>query len=88
MSPHDELASTRYCLANPGSEYLVFQPGGHGYFTVNLSDAKGSLAVEWFNVNADRMLPGETVEGGGRRLFRTPFPGPAALYLKRTGGVR
>ncbi len=88
MSPHDELASTRYCLANPGSEYLVFQPGGHGYFTVNLSDAKGSLAVEWFNVNADRMLPGETVEGGGRRLFRTPFPGPAALYLRRTGDVR
>jgi hypothetical protein len=23
------------------------------------------------------------VEGGERRSFRTPFPGPAVLYLKR-----
>jgi hypothetical protein len=42
MSPHNDLVSTGYCLANPGSEYLVFQPGSRGYFTVNLSDAKGS----------------------------------------------
>ena len=88
MSPHNELASTGYCLASPGSEYLVFQPGSRGYFTVNLSDAKGSFAVEWFNVNADRILAGETIEGGGRPLLRTPFPGPAVLYLRGTGGVR
>jgi hypothetical protein len=88
MSPHDELASTRYCLAKPGSEYLVFQPGGRGEFTVNLSDAAGSFAVEWFDVNADKTLPGEAVEGGGRRIFRTPFPGPAVLYVKYKDNVR
>ena len=26
MVPHGELASTNYCLSNPGSEYLVYQP--------------------------------------------------------------
>lgn len=84
MSPHDALASTRYCLAKPGSEYVVFQPGGRGEFTVNLSDAKGSFAVEWFDVNADKTLPGEPVESGGLRIFRTPFTGPAVLHLKCT----
>src|SRR5262245_55206800 len=26
--PHGELASTKYCLANPGQEYLVYLPEG------------------------------------------------------------
>jgi hypothetical protein len=51
---------------------------------VDLSDAKGSFLVEWFDINADKSVPGGQVEGGGRRAFRTPFPGPAALYLKRS----
>jgi len=86
MSPHDELASTQYCLAKPGFEYLVFQPGGRGGFSVNLSDAKGQLAAEWFNVNTGKTEPGGLVEGGRRTNFRTPFPGPAVLYLKRADG--
>lgn len=85
MSPHDALASTRYCLAKPGSEYVIFQPGGRGEFAVNLSDAKGSFAAEWFDVNANKTLPGAPVESGGLRIFRTPFPGPAVLHLRRTG---
>ncbi|MCX6619208.1 MAG: hypothetical protein NTZ98_24315, partial [Acidobacteria bacterium] len=82
MTPHNELASVRYCLAKPGSEYLVFQPGGRGVFTVNLKGAEGTLAVEWLNINADATVPGKPVQGAGVRAFTTPFPGPAALYLK------
>ena len=88
MTPHDAFASTGYCLANPGHEYLVFQPGGRGEFSVNLSDAAGSLTVEWFDVNGGKTIPGKNAEGGARRAFVTPFPGPAVLYLKRTAGVR
>jgi hypothetical protein len=88
MVPHDALASTQYCLAKPGSEYLVFQPGSRGEFTVNLSDAKGSFKVEWFDVNAAKTVPGKAVEGGERRIFSTPFPGPAVLYLKRAGDAQ
>ena len=39
-APHGELASTNYCLANPGKEYLVFLPDG-GDVTVDLSAARG-----------------------------------------------
>jgi hypothetical protein len=88
MPPHDALASTQYCLANPGVEYLVFQPGVRGEFTVNLSDGRGPYAVEWFDVNTGKQSAGGTVAGGARAIFRTPFPGPAVLYLKRTGDAR
>jgi hypothetical protein len=88
MAPHNELASVRYCLAKPGSEYLIFQPGGRGVFTVNLKGAEGTLAVEWLNINADATVPGKPVQGGGARAFTTPFPGPAALYLKLMSEAR
>jgi len=28
LVPHPELASTRYCLAKPGKEYVVYLPEG------------------------------------------------------------
>ena len=81
MTPEEKLSATRYCLANRGKEYLVFQHN-KGEFTLDLSDAKGTFNVEWFNVNADRAVPAKSVQGGATRTFTTPFPGPAALYLK------
>ena len=82
MVPMNNLSQTGYCLANPGKEYLAFQPGNKGEFTVNLKDAAGTFTVEWLDVYADRVVPGKAVEGGGARTFTTPFAGPAALYLK------
>jgi len=38
-----------------------------------------------FDTNS-KFIPGKPVRGDGRRLFTTPFPGPAAVYLKRAGG--
>jgi hypothetical protein len=85
MVPRDDLASVHYCLAKPGSEYLVFQPGNHGEFTVDLRDGDGPYAVEWLNVYSGKTLLGKPVRGGGRTIFITPFGGPAALYLKAGG---
>lgn len=82
MVPHDALSNTRYCLANPGREYLVFQPGIRGLFSVNLRAAKGECAVEWLNVTTGETRRGAPVGGGTARSFATPFPGPAVLYLK------
>jgi hypothetical protein len=86
MTPHNELSSVRYCLAKPGSEYLVFQPGGRGEFTVDLSEAAASFSVEWLNVYQAVNVIGEPVRGGSITTFRTPFGGPAVLYLKATAG--
>jgi len=82
MVPSDDLSETTYCLADKGKEYLVFQAGDRGEFTVNLTDAPGTFSVEWFSANAGTAQAGKPVKGGGTRVFTTPFGGPAALYLK------
>lgn len=81
MTPQEKLATTRYCLAAPGSEYLVFQHD-KGEFTVDLKTARGELTAEWFDLTRNLALPAPPVRGGDVRTFTTPFPGPAALHLK------
>ena len=78
--PHGELASTGYCLANPAKEYLVFLPDG-GEVTVNLSAARGNLAVEWLRPVDGSVTQGEAVAGGAERTLSPPFDGDAVLYL-------
>jgi putative heme-binding domain-containing protein len=83
MVPEDALAQTTYCLAERGREYLVFQAGDKGEFTLRLTDAPGTFSVEWLNVSNGQTVPAKPVEGGAVRTFTTPFGGPAVLYLKR-----
>ena len=56
MEPRNDLASTRYVLADPGAEYLVLQPQPGATFTVTLEP--GTYAVEWFGVDDRRDDPG------------------------------
>ena len=98
MEPHGELASTHYCLANPGNEYLVYSPSG-GSFTADLRAVLPSavLSVEWFspgNGAVDESSPAgssatdpEKVLGGALREFAAPFSGDSVLYLKRVPTV-
>ena len=78
--PHSDLASTKYCLANPGVDYLIYLPDG-GKVTVDLSAASGMLAVEWFNPNTDETISAEAVAGGNSLEFAAPFSGDAVLYI-------
>lgn len=82
MAPRNDLASSKYCLASPGVEYLVYLPRG-GRVTVDLSGAKGTLAVQWLNPRTGKTTPGESANGGGRRTFAAPFRGDAVLHLVR-----
>ena len=36
-------------------------------------------------VAGESEVPGRSIEGGGRRLLTTPFPGPAVAHVKRSG---
>jgi hypothetical protein len=84
MKPRDDLASTDYCLANPSktnAEYLVYLPLG-GKAIVDLADAEGELAVEWFNPSDGTIIDGITTTAGGNRSFVAPFEGDAVLYIK------
>jgi len=79
-TPHPRLASTKYCLASPGKEYLVYLPGG-GSAQVSLAAAKGDMAVEWLNPKTGKTHKARPVEGGASHTFEAPFKGHAVLYI-------
>ena len=81
--PSRAIASSTFCLAVPGSHYVVYLPEG-GSVEVNLSAAKGQLAVEWFNPSSGKTTRRGKVAGGARRKFTAPFKGDAVLYLAAT----
>lgn len=95
MVPRGDLASSEYCLANPGDEYLVYLPsdsksrlhrflkyiGVNETVTVDLSAASGTLKVEWFNPRTGETRDGGMSNGGTKQSFKTPFSGDAILYI-------
>jgi hypothetical protein len=82
VAPHGELASSGYCLAIPGAEYLVYLPEG-GEVTVDLAAAQGQLQGEWFNPGSGETAGKMTVAGGAKATLKAPFAGDAVLYLRR-----
>ena len=80
MTPRSDLASSTYCLANPGQEYLVYLPDGGGV-TVDLTAATGELNVEWIHPVEGAITGAEHVAGGGKRVLKAPFNGEAVAHL-------
>ncbi len=83
MAPHEELASSKYCLAEPGAVYIVYLPDG-GQVTVDLSAAKDRLGAEWIDPIDGTITPADTVPGGDKRTLKSPLTGPAVLFLRKT----
>ncbi|UCG59789.1 MAG: DUF4091 domain-containing protein [Phycisphaerales bacterium] len=81
MVPRNDLASTRYCLANPGTEYLVYLPKG-GEVTVDLTANPGAFVVEWIHPVDGTVTPGKEATGGDKRELRAPFSGDAVLHIR------
>ena len=82
MAPRNELSSTRFCLANPGQEYLVYLPDG-GEATVDLTAAAGTFALEWMHPVDGTITPGEVALGGDKRGLKAPFAGDAVLHIRK-----
>jgi hypothetical protein len=81
--PHPELSSTRYCLADPGNEYLMYFPEG-GEAGIDLRDVSGIYSVEWFIPLTNRTVIGPKQVSGGEYLrIEPPTILDAVLYLKR-----
>jgi hypothetical protein len=78
--PRGDLASSGYCLAVVGSEYLVFLPNG-GSVNVNLTGVSGSRTVEWFNPANGQTTAGSAVNGGSTVTINAPFSGMAVAYI-------
>lgn len=95
MVPSGYLASTGYCLANPGAEYLIYLPlsdnrvlrwfsrliRANEKVTADLTAASGALEVEWFDPKTGETKNGGTITGGATRSFTAPFSGDALLYI-------
>jgi Protein of unknown function (DUF4038)/Putative collagen-binding domain of a collagenase len=81
LAPHAELASTGYCLANPGAEYLIYQPKDGEAFTVKLK--AGAYHYEWLDaVKGAASETGRIDAVAVPQSFKAPFKGDAVLYLK------
>jgi uncharacterized protein YjdB len=78
--PRGDLASSGFCLAVVGSEYLVFLPNG-GSVNVNLAGVSGARTLEWFNPANGLTVAGGTVTGGGSVRITTPFSGASVAYI-------
>ena len=81
MTPRNELASSGYCLASPGKEYVIYVPGG-GEVSVDLSSAPGAVTAEWIDPVTGKATSADDVSGGGKRTVRSPGKGDAVVYLK------
>jgi hypothetical protein len=79
--PHNELSSTGYCLADPGREYIVYQPEA-GPFTVHLEP--GTYRCEWHDPSSGK-AGGEGALTGveGDTELTPPMDGDAAVFLTR-----
>ncbi|MBE9512376.1 MAG: hypothetical protein IMY71_16000 [Bacteroidetes bacterium] len=82
MIPSPDLASSNYCLANKGKEYLVYLPEGREV-VIDLGDAIGPFQVEWFNPDNGEFKESETIKGGSKLSLTSPFGATdALLHLK------
>ena len=94
MTPHNESCSSRYCLANPGQEYLVYVPAPTGWrawalwkslfhskVKVDLTPAPASIKIEWFNTATGETQTSEMMTNESMQVFRSPFTVDSVLHL-------
>lgn len=85
MVPHPELSNTRYVLADPGREYVVYQPAP-GHFGLDLTDAPGDYVVTWWPLVSGSLEGEVRVEGGAPVRLTEPGNRPGAAHLRRLDG--
>ena len=80
MTPQGSLASSGYCLANVGVEYVTYKPSS-GPFTLNVK--AGVYSYEWYSADTGTVVAtGVVTATGGPQTFTPPFSGDSVLYLK------
>jgi hypothetical protein len=79
--PRPDFATSHYCLANPGAELLVYIPEDDRV-GVYLGIEPKTFSVEWLDTRAGESKPGDPAQGGGTRMFVSPFGIESVLYLR------
>tara|TARA_R110002167_G_scaffold128570_6_gene310918 strand:- start:3099 stop:4247 length:1149 start_codon:yes stop_codon:yes gene_type:complete len=64
------ICSTRFCMVNPGKEYLAYQPDTLGHINLDLS--LGTYNVEYFDSKTSEKVLSTVVSKGGKKIFNRP----------------
>lgn len=81
LTPRGDLVSSKFCLANPGADYLAFLPAGGSNLTVILP--AGSFRSSWLHAVTGQETPEERFShAGGTKAFTPPIQGEALLYVQ------
>jgi hypothetical protein len=84
MLPKSSLASSTYCLANEGKEYLIYLADINNV-TVDLTAVEGDAQVEWLNPSTGKTMDGPKVMGGNNQIFESPFKEDGVvLFIQRS----
>jgi len=82
MIPAPDLASSRYCLASEGKEYLIYLPDS-AEVTVDLNNYPGFFESEWIDPGNGEFRNAEVIEGGNKLTMSSPFESTeAVLHLR------
>lgn len=87
MSPRDDLSSTTFCLAKPGCEYIVYEPGSSS-FTVSALEPGGQYHYEWYDTQRHRVTETGQAKASGPAMQFSPANRGMVLYLKRATGTK
>jgi hypothetical protein len=84
-SPRNDLLSQReaneaYCLAEEPRQYAVYFPA-EGSVALDLSQAKTSLSVRWYNVDRGEWHSAKTIQGKRSANLTTPGSGQWAVVI-------
>lgn len=73
LAPNDALVQSGegYCLADPGTRYVVYLPHGGGV-GLDLTAASGSLQVAWYDPRSGSTTPGASATGGTVQTMNAP----------------
>ena len=71
MLPQPELASTSYCLAKKGSEYLVYLADTITV-TMDLENTPGKFSAQWFDTESGKFFQTKRVKGGKKITINSP----------------
>lgn len=83
LRPQPELSSTRWCLAHPGEQYVIFRPE-ESVLPISVELPAGAFDQEWIlPITGDSRDQASMTTAGGPTKFTAPTVGPVTLVLNR-----
>lgn len=70
----EDLGNGRYLSAAPGAQYVIHTEGSANSFTVDLSDATGTLSGSWYDIAGDAAAGTVTLTAGPAVSIDPPGP--------------